>query len=299
MPIVTLTFTGSDEEISDGIPRTMTIESNVPATIYFTLDGSTPTIDSPIYVDTFEMPDGETSVILSAFGVDAENVAGPILVQTYAADVSRMSVSRMTGIEGFIIARDFAEPDYPDDVYDADGYIARYLDIPPDRLDYTPSDRGFEGIAEGTRIEVGFPDPDLTPSLIDDDMVPVTTPEVGELFHPNAKVTYIDNRIENDILLILRPFGSLHNPYREFGGKRVREVADDATYVSGGFVRRFYDTKNNIMVSYYFDHNECRYVRNIQDLPDDIKNTNNIGIQPSAGRPLVFQWIYRGRQSSI
>jgi hypothetical protein len=97
---------------------------------------------------------------------------------------------------------------------------------------------------------------------------------------------------------LLRPHGSLHNIYREFGGKRLREAADDAAYISGGFVKRFYDAKNNIMVSYYFDHNEGRYVKNIQELPSNIQNPDGIGVK-TKGPPLVFKWIYRGRQSSI
>ena len=298
MAIVTLTFVGSDEEIVAGIPRTMTIESNIPATIYFTIDGSTPTTESPIYTGTFDMPDGKNSVILSAFGVDGLNEAGPVLTQTFAPDVTDISVSRNVGKEGFVLDWAYKGPDTPTR-YDADGYDAMFLDVDVETLDVIRSYRGWNGIAEGTEIEVGIPDPSTTPSFEDDGLVMYSTPEVGELFNPHARLIFIDNRKDNDINITLRPFGSLHNIYKEFGGKRLLEAADDAAYVSGGFVRRFYDTKNNVMVSYYFDHNEARYVKNIQELPEDIKNTNNIGIQNNASTPLVFQWIYRGRQSSI
>jgi len=235
---------------------------------------------------------------LSAFGVDGGGTSGPVLTQVFAPDVTRVSVSRHVDGEGFVISRADTGDDIPD-WYDADGAPARFIDVDLETLDVLRRDRGWEGIAPGTQIEVGVPEPGSTASLVDDGFTLYSTPEVGELFNPNARMILIDTRRDNDLNPTLRPFGSLHNPYSEFGGKRIREPADDATYVSGGFVRRFYDTKNNIMVSYYFDHNEGRYIRNIQELPEDIKNTNNIGVQANAGPPLVFEWIYRGRQSSI
>ena len=298
MAVVTLTFTGSEQEIVSGIPQTVTITSNVPATIYFTLDESVPTTSSPIYTDTFEMPDGMNSVTLSAFGIDSESELGPTLTQVFSPDVTRISVSRNVGMEGFVISRADTGDDTPDG-FDADGDVARFMDVDLETIDIIRKEFGFGGIEEGTMVEVGFPDPSSTASFTDDDFEPFSTPEIGELFNPNARTIVIDNRIDNDIQLTLRPYGSLHDPYREFGGKRIREPADDATYVSGGFVRRFYDTKSNVMVSYYFDHNEGRHVKNIQELPANIQNTDNIGLQPGAGMPLVFEWIYRGRQSSI
>ena len=297
MAVVTLTFTGSEQEIVSGIPQTVTITSNVPATIYFTVDESVPTTSSPIYTGTFDMVDGVNSITLSAFGVDAEDTIGPILTQVFAPDTTRVTVSRNVGMEGFVLSRYGTGDDTPDG-FDADGEVARFMDVDMETLDIIRKEFGFDGIEEGTLVKVGYPDPDTTASLIDNDFVPFSTPEVGELFNPDARTIVIDNRIDNDVQLTLRPYGSLSDPYKEFGGKRIRESADDSTYVSGGFVRRFYDAKNNVMVSYYFDHNENRYVKNIQELPDDIQTTDNIGIR-GAGMPLVFEWIYRGRQSSI
>jgi len=298
MAVVTLTFTGSEQEITSGIPQTVAISSSDPATIYFTIDGSTPTINSPIYTGPFEMPSGFNSVMLSAFGVDGLSVSGPILTQTFAPDVTRVSVSRHVGGEGFIISKAETGDDIPD-WYDADGATARFIDVDLETLDVIRSEQGFEGLVEGTAIEVNVPDPSSTASLVDDGFELYSTPEVGEFFNPNARMINIDTRKDNELNPTLRPFGGLHDPYSEFGGKRVREPADDATYISGGFVRRFYDTRNNVMVSYYFDHNEARYIKNIQELPANIKNTNNIGIQANGGQPLVFEWLPRGRQSSI
>lgn len=295
MTVVTLTFTGSEQEIVSGIPRLMTIESNVPATIYFTLDGSTPTTDSPIYIDTFKMPYNENTVVLSAFGVDGDGMSGSILTQVFAPDVTRITVSRSVGLEGFVVDR---ASDDTDNVigWGADGDPVAYTDLEPEYLDLRliRSEKGLFGISEGTQVEVSMPNPDETITTSDDGFTPFSTPEIGELFNPEARFILIDNRKDNDIDITLKPYGSLHNVYKEFGGKRLLNPADDATYVSGGHVRRFFNAKNNVMVAYHFDHNESRWVKNIQKLPENIPATR---YGSTAHQPLIFPWIHPGKQT--
>lgn len=296
MAVVTLTFSGSETEIVSGIPRFMTIESNVPATIFFTLDGSTPSLNSPMYIDTFEMPDNENSVSLSAFGVDSEGIVGPILTQTFAPDVTQITVTRGIGLEGFVVDR---ASDDTDNViaYDADGNPVSYTDFDPKFLSLRllRSEKGLYGLSDGVRVEVSVPDPDSTITTSDDGFVPFSTPEVGELFNPEARFILIDNRVDNDINIVMKPYGSLHNIYEEFGGKRLLNPADDAAYVSGGHVRRFYSAKNNVMVAYHFDHNESRWVKTVTELPNNIPNTSPA---PQLN-PLVFPWVHPGKQTKV
>lgn len=294
MAVITLTFTGSETEIISGIPETLTITSNIPSTIHYTLDETTPTTNSPIFTGPILLPDGVNAVVVSALALDGTGEPSSTLTQTFAADTTRLNVSRLVGSEGYVLARADTGDD-TEDGFDADGNTARFMDVDLATLDVIKKDVGFEGIAEGTKISVDKPDADTTNSLIDDGFVAFSTPEIGENFNPNARSIHVDGRIDNDIQLIMRPFGALHDRYTESGGQRIREPADDATYISGGFVNRFYDSKNNVMVSYYFDHNESRHVRNIEELPDNIPVLRS----NMSGPPLVFQWIYRGRQMSI
>jgi hypothetical protein len=294
MAVVTLTFTGSEKEITSGVPESVSIVSNVPATIYFTIDGSIPSLSSPIYIDEIEFPTGYTSITLSAFGVNSDDEAGPILTQVFAADTTSITVTRHVGLEGVVIDRADEGPNYIDG-FDADGEPNRFFDMEELELELVHAARGYLGIEEGTQIEVNFPLPTETVYPFDDSFVPFSTPEVAELFNPYARTIVIDNRIDNDLNIMLRPFGSLHNLQQEFGGKRLRGTSE-AAYVSGGFVRRFYDAKNNVMVSYYFDHNEGRYVKNIQELPSNIPQTLGGG---NFNMPLVFKWVTPGMQTGL
>ena len=289
MAVVILTFTASEEEISSGIPKQLTIDSNIPSTIHYTLDGNTPTLDSPIYVEPINFPTGVNSITISAFGIDSENNQGYTLTQFFAPDTTRITIARNIGIEGIVIDR----ANYGQDIstaYDIDGAPARFVDIDPEQLHILTS-RGFKGIEAGTVVVINVPLPIDTPSLLDDNFQEFSTPERAELFNPYAKLILIDNRKQNDIQLMLRPYGSLNNIYREFGGKRLRSTTDDAAYVSGGFVRRFYDQRNGVMVSYYYDHNESRYIKNIQQLPNSVPQIAFGGVSTM---PLVFQWLERG-----
>jgi len=293
MAVVTLTFIRSETEISSGIPESVTIESNIPATIYFTIDGSSPTPDSPIYIDGVVLPTGFNSITLSAFGVDSEDEVGPTLTQTFAPDVTSINVARFISAEGIVQDRANSGFDLITG-FDADGLPARFLDVDPSEYDFIESEREADGTELGLLVEVNIPDENTNPTFEDNNFQPFSTPEKAEFFNPTARMIVIDNRIDNDVKLMPRPFGSLSNIYKEFGGKRLRDP--QATYVSGGFVRRFYSPKTNTMVGYYFDHNEGRYVKNIQTLPSNIFMLTGSFYTI----PLVFKWLGRdGRQTSF
>jgi len=293
MAIVTLTFIGSEEEITSGIPRFMTIESNVPATIHFTLNGVTPTINSPIYIDTFEMPDGETSVDLSAFGIDADGYFGPILTQVFSADQTQIDVTRNIGLEGIVVDR-FLDPTNFIVGFDAVGEESSFSDIPRIDLKQIHSSQGRLGIAEGTQIEILVPDPEDTPYPFDDNFQS-SSKVSDDFFNPLARTIINDHREDSATRVINRPWGSIRSLHRSsWGAQELRGT--DSTYVSGGFVRRFYDAKNNVMGSYYFDHNEGRYVKGLQELPNI---PNLVGFSSLTGMPLVFKWLPHGRHSTI
>ena len=245
MSVITLTFTGSDEEITSGIPIFMTIESNVPATIYYTLDASSPTTDSPIYIDTFEMTDGQTSVTLSAFGVDSDGYVGAVLTQVFSADQGQIDVTRNIGLEGIIVDQFLDLTDYVVG-FDADGQATAFSDIPNIDLRQIHSSQGRLGIADGTQVEVFVPDPTDTPYPFDDNFQAFSNVS-DDLFNPIAKTIINDNRETSITRVVNRPFGSIRSLHRSgWGAQELRGT--DSTYVSGGFVRRFYGPKNNVMV---------------------------------------------------
>lgn len=296
MAVSVLTFTVSDTEITSGVPEYVEIESNIPANIYYTIDGSTPSIDSALYVGAIYFPtDGTSSYTLKAFGVDADGYYGAVLSQTFAADTTEITVSRLVDGEGLIVDS-ATETTNREDGFDADGAAVRFIDLDADTIDNLTvrSKMGRAGIEEGTQVVVNIPDPTTTSNPYDDQFQAYSSPRYAETFNPYAKTIVIDNRVDNEVNLTLRPYMSMSNVYTEFGGKRLLDP--EGVYVSGGKVRSFYNKNNNVMVSYYFDHNNCQWVRNTQTLP---VATKTMGIRTSVGSyPFVFRWISRGRLQS-
>jgi len=297
MAVVVLTFTSSDQEITSGIPQTVTITSNIPSVIYYTIDETTPTDDSPIYITAIEFPDDQTSVTLSAFGVDGDGYEGSILTQVFAADMTSIDRTRHIGLEGITVDR----YDDPTDIvlgYDADGDDVAYTDIYRIDLDTIYSSEGRLGIAEGNQIEVLTPDPEDTAYPYDDQFMAESRTS-DDFFNPHAKTIIIDNRRDDNVIDIIgRPFGSIRHVEREYYGGHGILGGTDSTYISGGLVKSFYNPKDNLLVSYYMDRNTNRWVKSLQELDsNDIPKT--VGNFNQSGQPLSFQWLPWGRHSSI
>lgn len=295
MTVVALTFTSSDEEITSGIPRYVDISSNVPSTIYYTIDGSTPTEESLIYVETLQLSDGQTSITLSAFGVDYDGYLSPILTQTFAADQTDITISRNIGSEGLVVDRYDDLTDYVVG-YDYMGEAVAYSDIERIDLSEIHSSSGRLGLAEGTLIEISKPNPEDTANPFDDEFQANSSPS-DLFFNPYAKTITVDKREDNTVTILSRPFGSIRtNANRHNIWERQELRGAESTHVSGGHIRTFYNSKNNIMMGFYYDNYTNRWIRSIQDMPSNITNSFNFW---QFGQPLVFRWIGRGRHSII
>jgi len=81
---ISLIITESDLEKIAGVPSFLTVETNVPASIFYTLDGSTPDINSNIYIDQINLPSNFSKVTVKIFATNGiENSA--IFSQTYGS----------------------------------------------------------------------------------------------------------------------------------------------------------------------------------------------------------------------
>jgi hypothetical protein len=294
---VNLTFTPSEIELVSGVPQSVAIESDVPATIYYTTDSTAPGLDSLVYVDPISIPTSLSSFTLSAFGIDGDGYESDILTQTFAADPTQLNRTRLVNGEGVVVDA-FDDPANTITGFDASGVAGSFTDL-TDQFLYDQSIHSAHhapGDQTGTLVEVNIPKPADTPNPYDDQFTPYSNTRYAATFNPYAKTITIDNREANEVNPILRPWGSLEDIYRENGGVRVRSSSEGACYVSGGFTRRFYDRANGVMVSYYFDHNEARWIKNTQAMPTNVQAT--AGVYSAVDNQFVFRWIPRGKHNS-
>ena len=66
--------------------QTVKLESNEPALIFYTLDGTTPSVSSPHGQDSITLPEISSNTILKFFAVDAYGVKSDVSTQVYIID---------------------------------------------------------------------------------------------------------------------------------------------------------------------------------------------------------------------
>lgn len=296
--VATLTFTASDEEIIDGIPKTLTISTNEPATIYYTLDGGTPSLLSTVYTEPLELATDENSVTVSAiaYTVDGYQNLYPsaILSNVYAPDGVAIDRTRWIDFEGVLYS-------YPGGLdiplyYDEDGHASVTVDFPLDQVEVFESKYDYLGNPVDDPDAVELIDPDETATLTDNDIPAYWSPNGADTYYPNAKYIVIDHRDSADdptIDLINGPFMTLRDRKKYWSGADYFRRGSE-NYISGKIAKLHYDRTKNLMVAYYFDSSECRWIKSIGPLDDA-----PVQEKPVTANPLVFRWNMYGRQQSM
>lgn len=292
-----LYFVSSENQVAAGIPEYIAIHASVPSNIFFTIDGTEPTTESYIYTDPIYLYPGSKSFItLSAFAIDSDGYSSPTFSQTFSADITQIKSGRR--ISSGIIVDSFDDLENQVLGFDAENNAARLSDLSTkDTVALTKiTTSSIDADNNDLSVSVGIPDPNNTSNPFDDQLKGYTNAQYAATFNPFAKTILIDNRIYNEVNFTLRTFGSMNNIYKEFDGKKIRDATSCGNNISGGKVRSFYDRKTNVMVSYYFDHRESRWIKNIQQLPQNKGQT--IGHYAAVNNSHVFKWISRGRHQS-
>jgi len=298
MPIVTLTFTPSADETISGIPNTVEIETNTAATIYYTIDGSLPTLLSEVYTEPVVLPTNENSIVLSAIAYFLDGygnmVPSSVLSKPYMTDQSDLDRTRHLFFEGVVYS-------YPGGAdipfyYDENGDVSVTIDIPADQLEFIASDRDIDGDYIGTENEVEPVPPNETATLVDNDTPLFSTPN-ADTFSPEALYIEIDGRggaPDQVVKLINGPYMSFRDMRASYGGIEFYNI-QGANYISGDAVKHHYDRDKGTLVCYYHDSNTNRWVKSIQDLPDATDTTPSSVVS----NPLVFKWFLYGRHQSV
>jgi len=301
MAVLTITAVGHGPQLMAGIPQLVELEANLPATIYFTLDGSEPTVSSPVYLQEIQLPT-MMHVHLRALAISGPD-RGTLDITFMSAPSIVHPTRRFEGYGAGIVVDAYGIPEVVIDGYGPDGQRpvgdfeypvdvpVRGSDIPLIDLETKYSRTGFDGEGSGTLISVGFPqDLGQRESAIDGR---ASSPNHNNVFfNPRSQFIVIDGRDgyqDQSVFIINRPMGGTMDEVKYLGGKSLYEPSP---YISGSLVRQFYNYEKGIGVFYYLDQNECRWIKSIQKMEE--KLPPNIGMR-RGGNPLVFAWIYNKR----
>jgi len=320
MSVISLSATPSDRQLVQGIPQFIYLTANIPSIIFYTLDGTDPTLNSSVYSESIQMPGDHSNITLKALATNGVDYSA-ILSLTYTTSVknkrtsyakvtflgSDLTYKQLIGGSVSVIKAQFDN--------NAPGNAVNLANVPDTYLDGYDANGDF-GAIKSDSIP-GFHDTLLS----DSDEIGQTGPGIGELpdndfiylppdpqesymssktFDPRAAVIFADSRIKTDIPVIFKP------SYYDVDVLKNRPSAyyetsecDGNRLISGSFVKQFYNSKTNTMTYYYRDSLTNRWIISTESMEGMQGEPMNLGnmCHPlnETGSGVVFRWIlFRG-----
>jgi hypothetical protein len=312
---------GLRQPTDEGIPQFVTLTTNIPSTIFYTLDGSEPTTSSSVYALPITMPTDLPSVVLKVFATNGLDIS-PVICQTYGPDLIGARLPHAAVVGQGDQGKDlgpfgsgqgtpahngkYINPSHsgittqPAGVpirgtgFDAFGKPNAGTRLPLEKYDLIKSTTNQEG-------ETG-PGIGTLPVVIDKIPSPAYGPEStvkanNALFNPRALVIFQDATTDNPANslapMINREFFSLENPEIVRDGSLLSNVAPNGPTTMGSFVRAGYNSSDNTVTYYFYDNSVNRWIISKQPYVNRDPNAGELysmvfGRGTGIGK--VFQW---------
>lgn len=317
MAVITITILESNTSIVSGIPDSIVIETSIPSTVFYTIDGSTPTTSSDVFIDTISLPTDQGTVELKIFATDGSNTSA-IISQTFGPNLvgARNARDTVSGIQlisggfpfssygsgpvngvygnaGGVIVNDPTKTQIPD------GYNGTGTNTP---ADYTNENvYSYQLLFSETNSigESGRGIGTLPASVVGirdtSNQFPESSNTASPFFDAKALVIYHDGREVqfSDAPRVNRPFFSLENDAKARDG--ALKSTNEPLSVTGSAMRPYFNPVNNTLEFSYFDSRSNRWI--FSTVPYTPKeNQGNLGavVFPSSNNPgsrFVFKWI--------
>lgn len=255
--MIELTLIESTNQIISGIPEYLEFETDVPANIFYTLDGTDPTIESLIALGKVHLPTSGLSITIKAIAISAGDFS-TILVQEYSSDVIKLDGPRNIG-EGISILP-YGTNSINNLSYDAYGDSAQESSTEFVDLDMKAS---LNGSSKKTSLSfVNF----ATTERIDDRFSSSTVND-NNYFDPSAKLMIIDGTSqvkldEQSVKLINRTYNSF-DPTSDLYTERLGQKEP---LITGNYVKSFYNPATNEYISFYYESLDSRWIISKQKL---------------------------------
>lgn len=316
MTVIAITVTESEREIVSGIPVSLTVQTNIPSNIYYTVDGSVPTVDSLILTGALTLPLGQPTVIFRYFATNGID-SSPIFEKVYQPDVS-MARLPFGNVEGIDQQSNLNWGIFSDHGLNPNYRWSGNASIPMDTgIDGYPN--GFDGTASGTtRGSTDLPKSDYRIVFSETDHVGKTGKGIGtynphvtilpqhtqfeqlttnvadKIFNPRSLVIYQswDNPPIDNISFLQRSMFSLERPEISDNGFNT---GFDKGNVTGGLVKTVHNPADDTVTYYYRDSNTNQWIISKEkfhpksQVTSDLSNVVTAKNQKGIGK--VFQWI--------
>lgn len=320
MAVISITIAESTLSKIAGIPSSITVTTNVPATVFFTLDGTTPTTASSVVVNPLELPTNQSSVVFTAFATDGYTTC-PVITREFKPNIvgNRTSHDKISDINFIGGARFLCSKSTPTE-------LGRYGNISPiktvDSPEIAGTSSGFDGTATGTSAaETDLPLNQLDIIYSETDSIgqrgtgignlpanvtvrvpaavhPSTSSDANSaLFNPKAKVIFQDGREEpfnKNVSQLNRPFFSLEPDETTRDGAHLFRTALEGAVPSGSFLRAHYNPRENTYNMYYMDSTVGRWIISKEPVSfnSNVVKFDSVVFPSRAGESSkVFKWL--------
>lgn len=316
MVVISLSIIESTEQIIDGIPRSITISTNVPASIFYTLDGSDPSIMSEQYIEPIITNSNLDQLILKVFATNGIN-STPIITEQYITNNfhQRKPHAKVLGLEShsgnFPFGNNYASQaaDYGynagitkssahntshSNSFDADGNPIDFSDKPYNQEHYTINyDNSLPKTSDLASVGT------LPANIVikPDEPVKDYSEMYSNLFDPKAMVIFqdFDNQKLEDTVSLNRDFFSLDNKDTSMYGANYFSTADDGNKTNfGSFIRSEYNPKTNKITYYYRDSYTQKWIISSQTFTNTggwQNNLSGIVLNSRPGSRFVYEWV--------
>lgn len=316
--VISVTITESSEQIVAGIPKTISIATNISSSIFYTLDGTDPTLFSTIYTGTIFLPINKLLVTLKVIATNGVDYS-PIITENYLTNMvdsnARLPHAATTAQAGSVIpdAYPFGTPPFqPQQGYlnpatsgvtvfnpllpatstgfNADGYATGFTNNPYNIENYqipysTRDQEGQSGPGIGTL-------PGKT-TILPDVPQPEQTNQFTSTFDPRAFVIFQDFSQENpnDPPQINRQFFSLEDPDKSRDGNYYFNTGLENATTSGVFIKAHYNPRTNNITHYYRDANTNKWLISTAPYQPNGTYDGNLAASVVGRSSKVYEWI--------
>lgn len=324
MAVISLTITESSEQVVSGIPRFISISSNIAAIIFYTLDSTTPDTYSNIYVAPIELPVDNPKVIVNIFATNGTD-SSPVITNTYQTNTldqgARTAHSGTNAIpnstQGLNDPYPFGTPPIsPNQVFLGAAEAGYTTDNP--LLPETPT--GFDGAGNATGFTneplIGIPTQTQPIIYSGTDSEGQTGPGIGNLpkstvqkpVPPPEQANYSDKLFDPRALVIFQDFTKPNDPNmpvevnRQFYSHSDQSTEKQGTMYfnsvdtpapTGTFLRQHYNPTDQTLTYYYFNSRDNRWIISKTAYTPAPKSGQyyNLVFGRDKGAGFVFQWI--------
>ena len=319
MAVISITIIESPLQKYAGIPASLTLETNIPSTIFYTLDGTEPTVSSAVYTGSITMPNDDNTVILKAFATDGTFTSNTI-TEIYGTSTATQRQPRdKVELTGFCCDKahfPFGSPTAApgvNGIYDNTGGVT--VDNPleheiPDGWDGTATDTpagytnepsySYDNVFSETNsigqtgAGIGTLPANVTVLTGNPNSPPEWSSENSATFDPKALVIYQDSRqpqYDEDIPKLQRTHFDLENKETARYGTLLHTT--EGASPQGSALRSQYNPTDNTITYYYYDNRVGRWIISKETFQPKNPNLGNYATIVTSRRigQFVFKWI--------